>query len=78
MVSLTFNVGMQGFLGSSVRRLHNAGEFPAAAGAFLLWDKAHVDGQLVTLPGLLNRRRAEEALYLTGLQLAPQRRMVSL
>jgi lysozyme len=65
MVSLTFNIGTQGFLGSSVRRLHNAGEFPAAAGAFLLWDKAHINGQLVTLPGLLNRRRAEETLYLT-------------
>ena len=37
----------------------------AAADAFLLWDKTHIDGQLVTVKGLLNRRRKERALYLT-------------
>jgi lysozyme len=36
----------------------------AAADAFLKWDKAHVDGQLVVVNGLHNRREKEKALYL--------------
>ena len=65
MVSLTYNIGNAGFLGSTVRRDHNNQLYSAAAGAFLLWDKAHIDGQLVELPGLLDRRRDEQNLYLT-------------
>jgi len=66
MVSLTYNIGMEGFLTSTVRRDHNSQLYSAAAGAFLLWDKKHVNGQLVTVRGLLNRRIAEQALYLTS------------
>jgi len=65
MVSLAFNIGMGGFKGSTVLRQHNAGNYAAAADAFLLWNKAHVDGQLVELAGLTTRRAAERALYLT-------------
>ena len=65
MVSLTVNIGNGAFLGSSVRRLHNEGNFAGAANAFLLWDKAHVNGQLVVVQGLLNRRHAERAFYLS-------------
>lgn len=65
MVSLAFNIGLGGFLGSTVLRQHKAGNFAAAADAFLMWDKAHVDGQLVTVQGLLDRRIDERALYLT-------------
>lgn len=65
MTSLCFNIGEAGFLGSTVLRDHKAQLYSAAAGAFLLWDKAHVDGQLVVVRGLLNRRIAEQALYLT-------------
>lgn len=64
MVSLCFNIGEQAFLHSSVRRLHNEGDFSGAAEAFLLWDKAHVDGVLVTVSGLLDRRHREYDLYL--------------
>jgi lysozyme len=65
MVSLAFNIGAAGYRSSTVLRRHRAGAYRAAADAFLLWDKAHVDGQLVTVAGLLNRRKAEMALYLT-------------
>ena len=65
MVSLSYNIGGTNFLGSSVRRHHNEGNYQAAADSFLLWDKAHVDGQLVVVQGLLNRRNAERTLYLT-------------
>lgn len=49
-----------GFRGSSVRRQHIAGNYAAAADAFLMWDKQH--GRV--LPGLVSRRNQERALYL--------------
>jgi GH24 family phage-related lysozyme (muramidase) len=65
MVSLGFNIGRGGFLSSTVLRQHKLGNYAAAADAFLLWDKATVDGALVTVEGLAKRRAAERALYLT-------------
>jgi lysozyme len=65
MVSLAFNIGNGAFRGSSVLRMHLAGQPDQAANAFLLWDKAHVDGELVIVPGLLRRRQEERALYLS-------------
>lgn len=63
-LSLAYNIGLQGFEHSSVLRHHNASEFQAAADSFLMWDKAHVDGKLVVVNGLHNRRVSERALYL--------------
>lgn len=64
MLSLTFNIGIGGFRGSSVLRYHLAGDYQAAGYAFLLWNKAHVDGALVVVPGLVRRRSEERVLYL--------------
>jgi lysozyme len=66
MVSLCFNIGSGNFRTSSVLKFHLAGSVGAAADAFLLWDKAHVDGVLQVVAGLLARRQAERALYLTA------------
>lgn len=66
--SLCFNIGPdpgKGFPSSTAVRLHNKGDKAGAARAIGLWNKATVDGQLVTLPGLVRRRAAEAALYLT-------------
>src|SRR5579862_9091041 len=63
MVSLAFNIGRANFAISTVLRSHNIGNYQTAADAFLLWDKMHVEGVLVTSQGLLNRRRAERAWY---------------
>jgi lysozyme len=63
MVSLCYNIGNYGFLSSSVLKRHLQQNFVSAAANFLLWDKAHINGQLVTVQGLLNRRRAEVGLY---------------
>ena len=62
LVSLAFNIGINGFAGSSVRRLHNARRPFLAGLAFLMWVKG--GGQ--TLPGLVRRRRAERYLYRKG------------
>lgn len=61
MVSLAFNIGLAAFARSTVLRAHNAGDTAAAARAFALWNKA--GGR--ELAGLVRRRAAEAALYLT-------------
>jgi|SRR5271163_2191572 len=65
MLSLAYNIGQQAFSTSTVLRDFNGGDLQGAANAFLLWDKGHVNGQLVVIPGLLNRREAEQAIFLT-------------
>jgi lysozyme len=67
MVCLAFNIGCgaKGFAGSTVLKRHNAGDPAAAARAFLLWDKIRTGGRLTVSPGLVRRRSAEMALYLT-------------
>jgi lysozyme len=63
--SLAYNIGISAYRSSSVLECHNKGDENGAAKAFLLWDKAHVDGKLVVVPGLLDRRKAEAAKYLS-------------
>lgn len=60
MVSLAWNIGVNGFKKSTVVRAHNRGDFAAAARAFSLWNKA--GGKIIN--GLVRRRSAEAALYL--------------
>lgn len=61
MVSLAFNVGAGdgGLKTSTLLRLHNEGNYAAAAGQFARWNKA--GGKV--LKGLVRRRRAEAELY---------------
>lgn len=65
MLSLAYNIGVTAFVQSTVLREFNLGSLPNTGAGFLLWDKAHADGQLVEVPGLLNRRQKERALFLT-------------
>lgn len=61
LVSLCFNIGAGAIARSSVIKRHNRGQFLRAADAFLLWNK----GGGRVLPGLVRRRHAERALYLS-------------
>ena len=65
MVSLAFDVGVDGFRGSSVCRLHRKGDKDGVARAFALWNKAVIGGVLQPVLGLTRRRAAEANLYLT-------------
>ena len=65
MVSLCFNIGAANYRASTVLREHRAGNYPAAADAFLLWNKATIDGVLTPVAGLTSRRTAERQLYLS-------------
>ena len=60
----TFNEGVKRLATSSVLKFHRAQQYAQAADAFLLWDKVHIDGQLVEDAGLIRRRKAERLLYL--------------
>lgn len=64
MVSLAFNIGLGAFAKSSVLRHFNDYHKLLAADAFLMWDKATVNGKRVVLPGLVRRRQAERLLFL--------------
>ena len=61
ILSLTYNIGVNGFRRSSVLRLLKQGDKQNAADAFLLWNKA--DGKV--LKGLVNRRKKERELFLS-------------
>jgi lysozyme len=65
MVSLSYNIGSAAFAPSTVLREHRAGRTQQAADAFLLWNKATINGVLQEVTGLTNRRNAERTLYLT-------------
>jgi GH24 family phage-related lysozyme (muramidase) len=61
LVSFSFNVGVGALRDSTLLRLLNAGDYQGAADQFPRWVKA--GGQ--TLPGLVRRRDAERALFLS-------------
>ena len=60
MCSLCWNIGVGGFLRSTVLKAHNRGDAQSASRAFGLWNKA--GGR--EWAGLTRRRAAEAALYL--------------
>ena len=65
MVALCFNIGSGNFRQSTVLKEHLAGRRQEAADAFLMWNKARINGVLQPVAGLTNRRTAERQLYLT-------------
>lgn len=62
LCSFVFNVGQPRWEASTLRRLILSGD-KKASGQFLRWVKAKRDGVLVTLPGLVERREAEQTLF---------------
>lgn len=61
LFSLLYNIGYTALKNSTLLRLHKAGLYRRAADEFLKWD--HQAGRVVS--GLLRRRTAERALYLS-------------
>jgi lysozyme len=60
-VSFAFNAGLGNFQRSTIRMKANRGEWEEAAEAFMQWTK----GGGKELPGLVKRRKAEKALFLS-------------
>ncbi|MBE2242470.1 MAG: lysozyme [Burkholderiaceae bacterium] len=64
MLCLAYNIGLNGFAGSTVCRLHKAGDYAGAARAFTLWNKVRDPNyQLRISPALTERRKREAARY---------------
>lgn len=62
LTSFAFNVGLGNLQRSSIRMRYNRGEYAGAADGFMDWTKAA--GKV--LPGLIKRREAERALFLSA------------
>lgn len=69
LVSFAYNVGLGNFRGSSVRAAVNAGDFAAVPRRLQLW----VRGGGRVLPGLVARRAAEAALFVSEGEDPPSR-----
>jgi GH24 family phage-related lysozyme (muramidase) len=67
--SMAFNVGLGGWGGSTLLRLHNQRDYVGAAGQFKRWNRA--GGRAVL--GLTRRRHAECELYVKGSSSSVQR-----
>lgn len=64
LVSLVYNIGIKAFKNSTVKRRIAAGDMLAGANAFGMWIKN--DGKVMA--GLVRRRAAEKALFLTPVE----------
>lgn len=63
LTSLAYNIGINAFAGSTLLKLLNAGDYIGAADQFPRWNKA----QGKVMPGLVTRRAAERANFLSSL-----------
>lgn len=64
LVSFAYNAGFGALLGSTLlKRIKLNPDDPTIRDAFMMWDKAHTNGQLAEVDGLKNRREAEANLY---------------
>lgn len=64
LVSFAYNVGTGALMGSTLLKKVKANPAdPTIRDSFMVWNKAHVNGKLVAVQGLTNRRRAEADLY---------------
>ncbi len=68
LIDFTYNLGEEALAGSTLARLFNAGQAQAGCGQLSRWGKARVQGELVTLRGLVDRRGAELEVCLGQLQ----------
>jgi lysozyme len=65
LTSLAYNIGLSNFKKSTLVKLLNAGESKQKVSEqFLRWNKATVNGKLIELAGLTNRRKLEQELFL--------------
>jgi lysozyme len=64
---ITFNIGVAAYCRSTIARRFNAGDLRGGCNAFPAWNKARVNGRIVIVRGLVDRRARERAMCLTAL-----------
>jgi len=65
LTSFVFNIGQGAFARSTLLRKLNAGDYTSAAQEFARWKYITSNGQKLVSNGLVNRRNAEQQLFLT-------------
>nr|WP_197509520.1 lysozyme [Bordetella bronchialis] len=60
LIDFTFNLGAGRLASSTLLKKLNAGDYAGACAEYDAWVKGRVNGQLKTLPGLQNRRDADQ------------------
>ncbi|WP_249138175.1 lysozyme [Phenylobacterium montanum] len=65
LACFAFNIGVENFRHSAVLKLVNEGYLLQAAYALEHWRRAEIDGEVLVVDGLVRRRAAEKALFLT-------------
>lgn len=65
LVSLTFNIGVGSACKSTLLRKLNRNDYVGAANEFTKWHYARAGNRVISLPGLVRRRAAERALFIT-------------
>ena len=65
LIAFAFNVGIDNFLRSNVLKRLNEGSYLQAAAAIEMWRRADIQGDSIVVDGLVRRRAAEKALFLT-------------
>lgn len=64
IMSLVYNIGVGGFLTSTVlKKINNENPEAEIRAAWALWNKGRIKGELKELPGLTSRRKDEIDLY---------------
>lgn len=66
LISFSYNVGGSAMRKSTAVRLINHGKIEQGCKALGMWTKARVNGRLVTVKGLVNRRNEEIKLCIEG------------
>lgn len=64
LISFCYNVGVNAFKTSTLLRIINSRR-DILEDYFTRWDKAHIDGKLVKVKGLFDRRKAEYKLFMS-------------
>ncbi len=65
LASFVYNVGDGNFLQSTLLKRLNDGKYTDVPTEMRKWTKGRINGELVDLPGLINRRNEEAALFAT-------------
>jgi lysozyme len=64
LVSFAYNVGIGALITSTLlKRIKANPDDDKIRDAFMMWDKVHIDGELVAVQGLKNRRKEEADMY---------------
>lgn len=66
LISFAYNVGPTAFSSSTLLKRLNARDYVGAAMQFPVWNKVTINGQRKVSAGLVARRAAEKALFLTA------------